>query len=410
MNLAASPRGRNLLFAALYFSEGAPIGYLWWALPTKLADAGVSVAQITSLTSILVLPWALKFLWAPLVDGLRSRRWGFRAWITLAQLCMIATFVPLIYLPLTAVTPLLTGLLLTHALFAATQDVAIDAFCIQTVADSERGAINGWMQFGMLLGRSIFGGAILWLEQYVGESVALWGLIAAIGVSLLLLWSAQEPAPRIYESHKINRVSTFLATMRSAFLRPVVLIGILFAVTGGAAFEGLGALIPSLLDSIGVPKETVGAFRFLPVTIAIAIGALTGGYLADRVGHRRMVVTGTIVLCAIVLLIAGLLQAGTESPTAIVALLSLYYLAYGTTIAVTYAMFMNITDPRVGGTQFSAFMGGQNLCEAWSSRAAGAVAQRSGYPAALGLVVAISLIALFLLRWIRPSDAQKTRD
>ena len=37
---------RRLLFASLYFSEGAPIGYLWWALPTKLRAAGADIEQI----------------------------------------------------------------------------------------------------------------------------------------------------------------------------------------------------------------------------------------------------------------------------------------------------------------------------------------------------------------------------
>ena len=60
-------------FAALYLSEGAPIGFLWFA--------GVSVGSITALTSLLVLPWTLKFLWAPLVDVLRPRRGGRRTWV-----------------------------------------------------------------------------------------------------------------------------------------------------------------------------------------------------------------------------------------------------------------------------------------------------------------------------------------
>jgi MFS family permease len=64
-----------MLFAALYFSEGAPIGFIWWALPAQLRLQHVPIEQITLLTSTLVLPWTLKFLWAPLVDLLSGNRW-----------------------------------------------------------------------------------------------------------------------------------------------------------------------------------------------------------------------------------------------------------------------------------------------------------------------------------------------
>ena len=74
MDFLATPFRRRLLFAALYLSEGAPIGFLWLALPTRLKVADVSIQQITALTAVLVIPWTFKFAWAPLVDVLRSRR------------------------------------------------------------------------------------------------------------------------------------------------------------------------------------------------------------------------------------------------------------------------------------------------------------------------------------------------
>lgn len=74
MDLTATTRGRRWLFGVLYFSEGAPIGFVWWALPTVLAAGGEAIDAITAFTAMLVWPWALKFLWAPLVDALRGPR------------------------------------------------------------------------------------------------------------------------------------------------------------------------------------------------------------------------------------------------------------------------------------------------------------------------------------------------
>jgi len=68
-DLLATPLGRRVLFTLLYLSEGAPIGFIWWAMPTRLRAAGVSVEEITWLTAILVLPWTFKWLWAPVIDA-----------------------------------------------------------------------------------------------------------------------------------------------------------------------------------------------------------------------------------------------------------------------------------------------------------------------------------------------------
>ncbi len=161
MSLLHQRQGRIAVFTLLYLSEGAPIGFIWWALPTMLRTAGVAVPKITALTAMLVLPWVFKFLWAPLVDAMRTPRWGFRAWIISAQLAMGATLLPLIWLDPTGHFQLWGVLLLLHAFSAATQDVAIDAMAINLVPEHQRGTLNGCMQAGMLVGRSLFGGGAL---------------------------------------------------------------------------------------------------------------------------------------------------------------------------------------------------------------------------------------------------------
>ncbi len=158
----------TLLFAALYFSEGAPIGYIWWAMPTRLRDAGMPVDEVAAITAALTLSWALKFLWAPLVDTLRGPRWTLRAWITTAQIVMGLTLIPLGVIPIEELGTLTFVFLACHTFSAATQDVAIDALAIQTVPAERRGRLSGWMQAGMLLGRALFGGVALAAEEVIG--------------------------------------------------------------------------------------------------------------------------------------------------------------------------------------------------------------------------------------------------
>ncbi|MBK5283811.1 MAG: hypothetical protein JJE25_00275 [Bacteroidia bacterium] len=173
MNLLQHKAGRSFIAFAFYFAEGAPIGFIWWAMPTLLRQSGAHIDVIGTFTAILTLPWVFKFLWAPLVDVLRSSRFGFTKWIALAQACMCLTLLPLVFIPLSGNIVLWGVMLLLHSLCAATQDVSVDALVINVVAQKETGMLNGYMQAGMLLGRSLFGGGALIFMQTLGLQITV---------------------------------------------------------------------------------------------------------------------------------------------------------------------------------------------------------------------------------------------
>jgi len=62
------------------------------------------------------------------------------------------------------------------------------------------------------------------------------------------------------------------------------------------------------------------------------------------------------------------------------------YVAIGLFTASSYALFMDLTDPRLGATQFSAYMGATNACESWSAVLGGRLIASSGYPAAFAVM------------------------
>ena len=106
--------GRLLaLLALLYFAQGLPSGLIAKALPALLREQDVSLSLI-GFTSALALPWALKFLWAPLVA---SR--GFETWIDRL--------------------PWLLAALLCANVVSATQDIATDGYAITQLRLEWRG-------------------------------------------------------------------------------------------------------------------------------------------------------------------------------------------------------------------------------------------------------------------------------
>lgn len=409
--LLGSPRGRRLLFAGLYLCEGAPMGFLWWALPVQLRAAGVPTPVIARLVSLLVLPWALKVLWAPALDGLRSARFTLRGWIVAAQLAMGATLLPLLVLDPVAHFDLLAVLLMLHATVAATQDAAIDTLAVHAVPVLERGAVTGWMQVGMLAARALFGGGALLVAGRVGGAPIVALLVALLWACALVLRLAL-PAAAVHAACRPPpaRARVLLGALTRAARRRSTWLGVLFAAVAGAGFKALTALAGPILVDHGADQDQVGLFFLFPAVGAMALGAVLGGRAADRWGRRRA--AGTFEgLAALIVAAFGLAAAAHEAvpPTALMALLALLYLAIGLATAAAYALFMDLTDPALAATQFCAFMGAINLCEAWSTRTLGALLERWGEGPAICALALPSLGALALLPWMAPAEAPTER-
>lgn len=385
-NLLATAWRRRLLFGALYFAEGAPIGFIWWYLPTRLRIAGVPVDQITQLTALLVLPWTLKFLWAPLLDGLRARGFSYRRGAVLAQSAMALALVPLFVLDPARDFRQVVFWLLVHSFAAATQDVAIDGLAITTTPAGQRGSLNGWMQAGMLLGRSLFGGVALVVAARLDPRAVPAGLLVAILGTLALLFFAREGAP------PPGRVpSALLASLGDALRRQTTWLGLLFALVAGAGFEAVGAVAGPFLVDRGQAAGAIGTFLALPAVAATVGGGFAGGALADRFGRVRAVSIALAALAGAIFALALAPGAGTGTTYV---LLAAVYLGIGMFTAASYALFMDLTDPRLGATQFSGFMAATNACEAWAALLVGWLAVRSDYASAFAAMAAISLASL----------------
>lgn len=388
---------RRLLFTALYFSEGAPIGYIWWALPTKLRAAGVPVESITQLSAILILPWAFKFLWAPLVDAFSMARVGVRGWIIVAQTCMGAALIPLMFLDPGRNLGWFSVILLLHAFAAATQDVAVDAYAVADVPPEERGSTNAWMQVGMLVGRSAFGGLALYAERWIGSAAVMGALLACVWSTMLLVLLVREPRRTAAVANVDGRFRAFARTLRYALTRKATWLGLVFAAFGGCAYEALGSVAGPMLIDGGASQGTVGLFFAAPAVVSMGIGALAGGRIGDRFG-RAFAVVGFMVAIVVAAVAIAITFALAYSTYLLLVALAVLYLFVGAFTASSYALFMDVTDPRLGATQFSAFMGATNLCEAWSALAVGLLISELGYALALCLMTVPTLLATTLVR------------
>ncbi len=371
-------------------------------MPTLLRKEDVPIEQITSLVALLVLPWVFKFLWAPLVDSLRSDSIGFKHWIAGTQIFMALTLVPLLFISPEENFALWGAFLFLHSFSAATQDVAIDALVINEVAYKERGMLNGFMQAGMLTGRSIFGGGTIAIASTLGLNAVLTLLIAVISITMFLLIFVKEPAYKL----KKDRLQNFWNNLSGSFTKTHTWLGVAFALIAAAAFESAGALAGPFLVDKEVDEKMIGLFFSVLVVGAMLTGGLIGGYLSDRLSRKKSVGVFLIGFVLIILSIAVADEYLSLAAGWFLGLFTLMYFFVGLFTSSSYALFMDITNPRIGGTQFSSYMAATNGCESWSVWVAGGVTERAGYAAAFALMSVVSLSSLIILKRIKRIEAE----
>lgn len=170
-----------------------------------LRDSGYSLVAIGA-TGVLFAPWALKFLWAPVVDRHGTRR----RWLLTLQLLSAAVMLGLATLDLsTSLRWLLAGIAVVN-LLSATQDVATDGLAVRLLGPRQRGVGNAIQVGAYRIGMIVGGGALLWLFSLAG-----WRLLFLTMAGLLLLTTVPV-WPRRGHGRTTTRAPTSPAAARSS--------------------------------------------------------------------------------------------------------------------------------------------------------------------------------------------------
>ncbi len=419
-NLLATRRGRLFAFFALYMTEGIPLGFAATAIATQLRRQGVGPAEIGAFVASFYLPWAFKWAFGPFVDVFRSKRFGHRrGWILLTQVMMALTLLSLIAVPLPAGLGLFTAILLVHNTFGAIQDVAIDSLAVNTLAEHERGLANGLMFAGAAVGQAIGGSGVLFMVGYVGfQSSFVFVAATILAVTGFVVLPMKEAAAQAlaaspvggaWRAARAEMTGFAVQSFRSFLGTKGAFSGVFFALLpAGAMSLGL-ALQSNLAVELGMDDDQVGLLNLW--TSIISAGCMVlGGWVSDKLGRRRTLFFYLAGMSLPVLYLMWVLRqhgyvmphppGGPVLPELVTALwvASLVYsvfqgLMYGTRSAI----FMDVTNPVVAATQFTAYMAMMNLAIAIAASWQGVAVEAWGYPVTLAVDAVTGLLCLLLL-------------
>ena len=393
------------------FSSGLPLFVLLQMLPVWLTDKHLSIELIGAVTGVM-LPYGLKFLWAPLLDryfpGFLGRR---RSWLLISQatllilLYAISLFDPLSQLSVVA------NIALLIAFFSATQDIVLDAYRREILSDRELGLgntihINAYRVAGL-----IPGGLSLYLATlYPWETVFLWTALCMLVGIFMTLFLAKEPK---IDTPSFNQpfYQAFWIPLQEFFQRKGVAQAIgfllfLFLYKFGDSFAT--TLQTKFIYDMGFGKEDIALVVKSTSLWASILSGLAGGVMMLKLGiNRALWLFGLVQMVTI----GGFIwlaefghfdSIGSAELWKLGVVIAAEYIGVGLGTAAFVAFMARETNPLYTATQLALFTSLSALPSKGLGMLSGYVVSALGYYQYFWLCFFFAIPGMLCLFWVAP--------
>jgi PAT family beta-lactamase induction signal transducer AmpG len=373
--LAVYLRPESLRMLALGFSSGLPYLLVLGTLSFRLREAGIDRSTIGHL-SWVGLAYGLKWIWSPLVDRLPlpilTRALGRRrSWLLLAQVTIAVGLLGMAWSNPTRHLTVLADWALLVAFASATQDIALDAFRIESALTREQPALAASYQAGYRLAMIWAGAGVLLLAaraelpssahvyQNAAWRVAYSVMAASMAVGALTVLISPEPARMtLMPARNLKQwlQETLIAPFAEFFNRyhkQALIVLALIAVYRISDIV-MGIMANQFYVDMAYTKDEVAAVtKFYGVAMSL-LGAFVGGSLAVRFGVRRILMLGASLAVLSSLSFAWLAGHGHDLH-ALIAVISADNLAGGIASAAFIGYLSSLTNVRYSATQYALF-------------------------------------------------------
>ena len=386
-----------LLF--LYFAQGLPFGFQATALPLLLRERGASL-EIIGFAGLLALPWLGKPLWAPLVDRTGNARFGRRkSWIVPMQLalCLCALLAAQV-----DDLRVLALIVLFMNLFAATQDIAVDALAVSRLSPAQLGIGNAIQVVGYKLGMLTGGGLLVWASARIGWEGLFYAMAGLMLAVLLLTLTLRENPDDTSHIERPVPFRALLQRLKAALKQPSAAAVILIVLSYKSGETLADHMWKPLLLARGFRSSDIGLWAG---TFGMA-ASIAGSGLAAFVVRKLSIPRALLWASAFrVLGMAGewwVSSAQRVSADSVVFVTCLEHLAGGALTTVLFALMMRHTDRQIGATHFTLLASLEVLGKAPFGPISGFMAQRLSYESVFLTATALSVAFVFLVQGMRP--------
>ncbi|WP_330471770.1 MFS transporter [Vibrio harveyi] len=390
------------VLASVYTIQSLVSMFTLQGLPAIMRHEGIDTSQI-GLFYLAMLPWVAKFLWSPWIERQRKKGASLQNHAIIifgSQLVLIAILVALCVIGTIENRMTLFAGVLVISLFSSFADIATDGLAIDQLEAKRRYLGNVMQVGGSYLGAVFGGGLFIYATSLLDWQTALFGLAL-----LTLLFSM--PTLCLFWNHGSNQKSVPTArtpSLKAAFSNPEVRIGLLLVTVSQLGTRGaLSMMMPFLVDS-GIQLENLGLLVAGGGVITGLIGVVLGGWLIKK------------SLALNVLLLMMVFEVVFFS----------FYLAYDLNIAeqgwliagifvvngiitsakfvALYTLMMGFASGHQSGVNFSLFQSMDMFIAIVMAIICGALIGAFGYSVHFMLMIAFSLVAIFIIPVLKPNE------
>jgi MFS transporter, PAT family, beta-lactamase induction signal transducer AmpG len=406
LTLAATPTAHEPAFtsplkvrlgwiAVVAFASGFPFGLVNEAVPIYLRVHGASLVDIGHLNK-LSLPWSLKWLWAPLVDRHGSRR----GWIATCLAGIAALTLMLGHLEVGKLGAGLWMILVAIVVLSATQDVAIDAYTIQSTTTRELGVANSVRITLYRIAMLTAGGLLVWLAGRIGWS----GSFTSGAALLAVLTLCALVLPAVERATDTTR--NLWEPLRELLSRRGIWAVIVFALIFKFDIAALEPMMRPFWVDRGLTLEEIGAIVTSGRLVATVAGAAAGGVFTTRYG----IFTGLWVLGIVQALSSlGYWATASSPPGKSLVIAAAYFesFAAGLGTAAYLAFLMSVCEKRYAATQFAVLSALLALTRWIAGDFSGRWAEEVGYANYFLLTFVLGLPAFVLIPRLRHTSVER---
>ncbi|EPO5780381.1 MFS transporter [Vibrio harveyi] len=390
------------VLASVYTIQSLVSMFTLQGLPAIMRHEGIDTSQI-GLFYLAMLPWVAKFLWSPWIDRQRKKGASLQNHAIIifgSQLVLIAILVALCVIGTIENRMTLFAGVLVISLFSSFADIATDGLAIDQLEAKRRYLGNVMQVGGSYLGAVFGGGLFIYATSLLDWQTALFGLAL-----LTLLFSM--PTLCLFWNHGANQKSVPTArtpSLKAAFSNPEVRIGLLLVTVSQLGTRGaLSMMMPFLVDS-GIQLENLGLLVAGGGVITGLIGVVLGGWLIKK--SRSLNVLLLMMVFEVVFFsfyLAYDLNIA-EQGWLIAGIFVVNGIITSAKFVALYTLMMGFASGHQSGVNFSLFQSMDMFIAIVMAIICGALIGAFGYSVHFMLMIAFSLIAIFIIPVLKPNE------
>jgi len=386
----------------LGFTSGMPLYVLFQLVPAWLRSHEVDLATI-GLFALVSLPYAWKFVWSPLMDRFKLPFLGRRrGWALITQvglffsIAALGRFDPSVSLQAIVVTVFII------ALFSASQDIVIDAYRRELLADDELGTGTSLFVNAYRLSSLVPGSLALILSDHLPWSMVYWVTAAFMGIGIATTFIIKEVsddslAPGTLREAVVDPFVEFFS--RGGIRAGLIILAFMFFYKLGDNMATALAT-PFYLD-MGFSRTEIGSIAKVAALWAAIAGSIIGGIVMLKMSINKALWMFGFVQMFTLLGFVWLSTVG-HNPVGLFIVVSGEYIGVGLGSVALTAYMARETSKAFTATQFALFTSFIAVPRTFANATTGFIVEAVGYTQFFIFCTLVAIPGMLLLFKVAP--------